>query len=170
MRYVPTVPACPNCPGGDPGAAAVLAAGLAKRAAAPPARDPVVFVLHIALAGSLVWVVRRYGGPLSVLPLAALDLAIAAGALARWRGERLLVYVRAGVYAIPGAVLFHSELGSEMLALLLLAHAATAWMVFDRRMVHARPLTIPAAIWSWILLFPALRRLATLGWRYFAEP
>jgi hypothetical protein len=150
MRYLPNAPSCPGCFAGDPGAAAVLSAALARGTVEPLRRDPLVFALHLALAASLVWMVERLGSPTWVLALAALELMVAVGALFRWKGERYLVYVRAGLYAVPAALLFHLE--SDLLGVLLFVHSAAAYLVFDRRMVGTRFFTLPAAVFAWILI------------------
>jgi hypothetical protein len=118
---------CPNCPA-PPGLAEARQRALeARRAAAPPMRDPLMFALHLAFAGSLLCTIVSWRALLWVVPLATLELAAAVSALVPWRGVRALIHARAGLYATIAAGLFMFEIGSPMLFLLLLAHAAAVW-------------------------------------------
>jgi hypothetical protein len=103
----------------------------ARRAAARarPDRDLVLSLLHFTMAGSIALVVLRFGRPLWALPVAALELSVGAGALARWRLEPILVHLRAGLYLGAAALLAYAGIGSSFLVLVVAAHAIATWAV-----------------------------------------
>ena len=90
---------------------------------APPHRDVLLFVLHLALASSVVWMVARVGAPWWALAPVPVEVSVAASALVRSRVRSKLVALRAVLYVALAAV----WIATPTLALVLLTNAVAVW-------------------------------------------